>query len=294
MKKMNLPTIFTNMKSYISIIIAVFFCSGLFAQTTYNAEKKYDYPRSVIIVEGADGTSVEVIDNSGSVNKVNCRGEGDNYIRSSSRFNRVGTDCCGNWDIVSNGLCFGFVATPGSPSALSPDMGKSMEIGWLNIIAMERQLYRGWAMSLGIGIDWRNYRSTKGLVYESTGGHTEPGANDKPWYRFSRIKIFSLQFPLLWTKNFKKRSGMTPAIGFGTIFNLNTHGSVKTSWRDENGKKRNAVSNDIGQRIFTIDIYGQIRLGDVGVYVRYSPYKILTGQTPFDYRPLSVGVSLFY
>lgn len=256
--------------------------------------KTYNNPTSVIITENAGNTKVEVIDDEGNVDIVEGYGDGNSVIKSSTRFNRIRTGCCERWELITNGLNFGFVATPGTSDAISPDMGKSMEIGWLNIVALERRLRTGWAVSLGIGIDWRNYRSTRGLVFESHEGHASVTESHDANLRFSRIKIFSVQFPLLWTKKFKKVGGLTPGIGFGGIFNLNTHGSIKTSWKNENGKKENLASNDIGQRRFTIDLYGEVRLGDIGLYVRYCPYKILTRSEILDYRPLSAGVTIFY
>ncbi len=255
---------------------------------------RYEEPESLTIIEGADKVSVEVIDQEGFPRGFAYQGGGNKLVKSSTRYNRFRADCCGGWDVTTNGLYFGFICTPGTSASLSPDMGKSMEIGWLNIIAVERRLGMGWRMSLGVGIDWRNYRSTQGLVFESEGGNVKVSDNPMEGYRFSRIKIFSVQFPLLWTKTFKRRSGLQPGLGFGAIFNCNAHGSVKTSWKDERGKNRSITSDNIGQRKFTIDLYGELRLSDVGVYVRYSPYKILTGTQVLDYRPLSVGVSLFY
>ncbi|MDE5882770.1 MAG: hypothetical protein K2H60_13685 [Muribaculaceae bacterium] len=283
------------MKTLISILIVL-----LGAACCYGSEFRdtvgtyYQEPQALIISENSDEVSVEIIDNEGFHRGFSYPAGGNKLVKSSRGYNRFRADCCGDWDVTTNGLYFGFICTPGSASSLSPDMGKSLEIGWLNILGIERRLGMGWRMSLGVGIDWRNYRSTQGLVYGSENGHVEVSDNPMEGYRFSRIKIFSVQFPLLWTKTFKRRNGLKPGLGFGAIFNCNAHGSVKTSWKDEGGKNRSVSSDNIGQRKFTIDLYGQLRLGDVGVYVRYSPYKILTRTQLLDYRPLSVGVSLFY
>ncbi len=289
------------MEKITAIIVAIIVFTNvsvqtLTAQTVENKDtiKIYNNPSSIIITENGGETRVEVIDNVGNLELTEARGDGNSVIKSSTRFNRISTGCCGKWHFTTNGLYFGFVSTPGTSESVSPDMGKSMEIGWLNIVALERALKNGWAVGLGVGIDWRNYRSTRGLIYESHDNHASVTTATDPNYRFSRIKIFSVQFPLLWTKQFKKVGGMTPGIGFGAIFNLNTHGSIKTSWKNENGKKENFTNNEIGQRRFTIDLYGQVRWGDLGLYLRYSPYKILTRSEILDYRPLSVGVTLFY
>lgn len=278
--------------SLLVVILGISSCYGYEYRDTVGIY--YEHPQALIISEGQDEVSVEIIDNEGLHRGFSYPAGGNKLEKSSRGYNRFRADCCGHWDVTTNGLYFGFICTPGTASSLSPDMGKSLEIGWLNILGIERRLEMGWRMSFGVGIDWRNYRSTQGLVYEGEKGKVTVTDDTMEGYRFSRIKIFSVQFPLLWTKTFKRRNGLRPGLGFGAIFNCNAHGSVKTSWKDEGGKNRNISSDNIGQRRFTIDIYGQLRLGDVGVYVRYSPYKILTRTQLLDYRPLSVGVSLFY
>ena len=254
---------------------------------------KYYDARNLTIIENEEGVKVEVTDADGETTYFNNASKGDGHSKITSGFNRIKVGCCDRWDLVCGGLNFGFVTTPGTSSAASPDMGKSMEIGWLNIIGVERRLPQNWRWSLGVGIDWRNYRSTSGLVFATEDRHVNLSDEEIEGYRFSRIKIFSLQFPLLMTKKFKKRSGLSPSISFGPIFNLNPHGSVKTSWKDEKGKNRYISTDKIGQRKFTIDLYGQLTLSEMGVYVRYTPYKILTGAVAPDYRSLSVGIILF-
>lgn len=265
-----------------------------FGTTTSDTVLNFNNPKSVIISENPDGVNVDIRDAYGNNIKIGCSGTGDRVVRSSKRFNRISTDCCGNWSLTSNGLYFGFVSTPGSPAAYSPDMGKSLEFGWLNILAFERKLPKNWRVSFGIGIDWRNYRSTRGLVYEMEDGHASASPIPMPGYKSSRIKIFSLQFPLLWHKRFRKTGGMYPGLSFGAIFNYNTGGSMKTTWRAEDGASCKFSTGHIGQREFTIDLFGSVKMGCIGIYARYSPYKILMNSSVLDYRPLSVGFMLFY
>lgn len=283
------------MKNRILLLIFIILASpGAFAEETRDTVVRYDFARSLTIAENEDGVTVEVIENDGKVTVFDNHTSGDRLIRSTSRFNRISCGCCGRWHLTCGGLNFGFVYAPGTSADHRPDMGKSMEIGWLNIIGLERRLTRSWNMSLGIGIDWRNYRSTTGLLFNPDEGHISISDEAPDGYRFSRIKIFSVQFPLLFTKTFRRTSGLSPAIGFGPIFNCNPHASVKTSWRDEKGKNRSISSDNVGQRKFTIDIYGHLSFGSFGIYARYSPYRILTGASSPDYRTLSAGVILFY
>lgn len=282
------------MKTFILFLITLLCSFPVKGIAVSDSTVYYVEPKSVIITENSTGAEVEVIDKNDGLHKFECQSRGNNMITASTRFNSIHADCCGNWYIKSSGLYLGFISTPGSDEAISPDMGKSIEFGWLNLISVERQLSYRWGVSLGFGLNNRSYRSTRGLVYESDEDHITVSERPIDGYRFSRIKIFSLQFPLLFKKSFSKRGGMTPGLSFGPIFNLNTSGSIMTSWKDEHGKNQKTVTKNIGQRFFTIDLYGQIRLGDLGIYVRYSPYKILQSSRLIDYQPLSVGISLGY
>lgn len=279
-------------KTILSIIMAAFAAIGAVAQTPADTVFKFSDPLSVTISENAGGVTVSVLD-SDTVRTVISRGTSESGTRRSrQQYNRISAGH--NWDVVSGGIMLGFNSTPSADFA--PEMGKSLEIGWLRIVALQRRFRHGWNLSLGVGIDWRNYRSTTGTMYVADGGKISASAfSPGTDYRFSRIKIFSLQFPLLATKYFGRSSlGYRPSFSFGPVFNWNSHGSVLNSWRDADGTVYKTSDKHIGQRKFTIDLMAQLSMGPVGVYVRYSPYKVLTGATAPDFHSLSAGFSFFY
>lgn len=41
------------------------------------------------------------------------------------------------WEVISGGIAFGFCSAPGAPSAAGIEMGKSFELSWLNILAVQ-------------------------------------------------------------------------------------------------------------------------------------------------------------
>ncbi|MDE5635719.1 MAG: hypothetical protein K2I52_05375 [Muribaculaceae bacterium] len=69
----------------------------------------------------------------------------------------------------------------------------------------------------------------------------------------SRIKIFSLGFPLLYTQ---KIPGTTLSVTAGGIFNINTHASLKTTYKNESGNRIEEYSDGISRRRVSFDIYG--------------------------------------
>lgn len=282
------------MKKILFSIIFVFAVAAASASETADTVITFSNPMSVTVSESREAVKVAVVDGD-TVTTVITQENGGNAVHRSTqqfRFPRGGN----NWAVITGGFVLGFVNTPGSGDEVSPEGGKSLELGITNIIGIQREFSSSAALSLGIGVDWRNYRSTKGLMYVADNGRV--GVSRFPLgtdYRFSRLKIFSLQFPLLMTFKFKGNiAGLYPNLAFGPVFCWNTHGSLKSSWREADGSVATYTDNHIGQRKFTIDLMARASLGYVGLYVRYSPYKALTGGGAPDFRPLSAGVSLFF
>jgi len=271
------------------MVLATF---GLAANNVADTVMTFLRPINVTIAEGAGGVEVDVVDDDTVKTVFKCEAEGNVRYHTSQQFSWNLRES--PWYVVFGGFSLGFVNTPGSDGGISPEGGKSLELGIFHACAVSLNFAKWWDVTFGIGFDWRNYRSTKGLMYVPDGGKIHvshfPEGTD---YRFSRIKIFTLQFPLLLKRNFNAYvAGFRPNFAFGPIFCLNTHGSVKSSWREADGTVSTFTDNHIGQRKFTIDFMARISLGGVGVYVRYSPYKTLTGGGVPDFRPLSAGITI--
>lgn len=199
------------------------------------------------------------------------------------------------WEIISGGVGFGFCSAPGAPSAAGIEMGKSFELSWLNILAVQARNRYGNSFSFGVGINWRNYRTTLANNFVVNDGQVEIGnypEGVEP--RLSRIKIFSVQFPLLYRQHLpfgitKERMSVT----FGPIFNLNSHASVLSAWKTDDVKSEYKV-NGINIRPFTIDLFASVHFWDFcSLYVRYSPYKAMTGNHPMNFHQFSTGILFF-
>ncbi|MDE7335745.1 MAG: hypothetical protein K2N10_05495 [Muribaculaceae bacterium] len=208
----------------------------------------------------------------------------------------IGPQSSVRWDLTCGGLGFGFCSALGAPSAAGIEMGKSFEISWFHIAAVEATNRFGNSFSLGIGLDWRNYRTTLGGGFMAPDGHVDVCAAEQlpEAVRLSRIKIFSLQLPLLYTQTLPfgiTKSGF--ALSFGPIFNFNTHASVLTAWQTGSAMSEYKAEG-INVRKFTIDLFASLSLcKGFRIYARYSPYKALTGRYPLNFRTLSTGVLFF-
>lgn len=200
------------------------------------------------------------------------------------------------WDLLAGGPGIGWINSCGQPDGLGLEMSKSLEVSWTCALAVGYRLpWKSGQISLGIGFDWRNYRiSTSQTCFMPTRDNAVAvtGYQEGATGRGSRLKVFSLGFPLLYRHRFPVRFlGDGLSVKFGAIFNINPHGSLKTKWVDAEGNNVVAKSNEIGQRKFTVDIFGALHIkGGLHLYVRYSPQSVL--KTGPSFTPFSTGLIL--
>ena len=144
------------------------------------------------------------------------------------------------------------------------------------------------SVSLGFGIDWKNYRMTGDTRFvKAPDGNV---ALEKYPLQvspdFSRIKVFSLTANLGFTHSFDKDFW----IGFGPVVNFNVYGSILTEY-SMYGDDIKRKEKDIRQRPITID--WMLRLGIMGVpfYLKYSGDNVLK-DGGVKFRSLSFGLYL--
>ena len=143
-------------------------------------------------------------------------------------------------------------------------------------------------ISLGLGIDWRNYRMTDGMHF-TKGPDGNVTVEKMPLEfepKFSRIKVFSLTATLRYEHDF----GDGFAIGFGPIFNYNAYASIKTRYKLL-GDKLQHTEKKIRQRPFTIDWMLNMRIAGFPFYVKYSNDDVLK-DGGVKFRSLSFGLYL--
>lgn len=290
----------------ISFIAALFFAAGAaFAQERPDTILSVTNPSSVTVTETPEGFGV-------SVTTVNSEGESrseysesfDYPVRVDARRWRSHLSLTpsgrSHWEVTMGGPGIGWVNACGQPDGLGIEMGKSLEISWLNALSVSYTLpWRSSRISLGIGFDWRNYRISTGatrFIPTENGGVTfgeyPEGVNPKG----SRLKVFSFGVPLVWHQRLPFRIfGDRCYVGLGAIFNYNSHASMKTKWELPDGSKAEQNINHIGQRRFTVDFIGTVRIwSGINLYVRYSPQSVLRGPGQPRFTPLSSGIILFY
>lgn len=194
------------------------------------------------------------------------------------------------WDLISGGWGFGWVSAIADDPSMHVNMWKSNELTWAIILGVRMTRGRS-SLAMGLGIDWRNY-VTKGNSYFDMGEDGkitlmpyEPGTHKHR----SRIKVFSLQIPLLYGVDMGHKRNWR--FNLGPILNFNTSGSIKTQYT-MGDRDYSIKTHDIHQRPVTVDIFGEIKYKSIGVYVRYSPMKVMKTSTGLDFNTISTGIML--
>ena len=187
------------------------------------------------------------------------------------------------------GVGFGFVNALGAPDPMNVNMAASYEV-FADLLTYGRYVGPHADLSIGFGINWRNYRMNGRTRFVMNGDciglSPYPDGAD---IDFSRIKVFSLTFPFRYTQHLSKHFTYSLA----AILNVNTYASLKTHYTLD-GEKHHSVFKDIRQTPITVDFMGQVQFHSVGLYVKYSPCRMLNTDFGPDFSHLSAGITLFY
>lgn len=192
---------------------------------------------------------------------------------------------------------FGFAEAVGAPSVMDVSMGKSYEIGMSHLIGLEYNFSSSNMAGVGFGLNWTNYRMTGNNCFMIDDGKVAVGQYpDDVEGRFSRLKVFSMRFPVYYIHYFRgvKLVGGSPlGVRLEASFNYNSHGSLKTAWIDAEGRDATYRTNCIGQRKFTVDFTASVKLLPyVGVYARYSPMDVLADGRGPAFNTFTTGLCL--
>jgi hypothetical protein len=282
---------------------------GLLAALSASAQNTSDEdsvvvknPQKVTVVTTKDAQRIEILGSEVSPNyrysrTVNLRSDAITIIQQNSDldFNipfmhsRSGKKHAGSNSIEMGNFGIGFVNAIGAPSGMDVKMGSSFEFFLENVVAYKRN-FSNKTVSIGVGIDWRNYRMTDQTCFIKDGPNIGlgpmPGASD---VKFSRLKIFSWTMPVMYSQSLGHHVGLS----LGPILSVNTYGSLKTRYTDENGAKHKYFNKNIHQTPVTVDFKGELNFGVIGVYVKYSPCNVLQSQYGPKFQSLSMGIVLF-
>lgn len=187
-------------------------------------------------------------------------------------------------DVTMRGFGIGFVDALDAPKGMNVDMGASYELMAPSIF--EWAWYPGrtsFNVSIGIGLNWKNFRMTDRNRFIPEGNDIVIGAYPEgAAIEFSRLKVFSWMVPLLASYQFNDWLELR----LGPVVNINTHASLKTRYSLE-GKGKKETHNLQHYNRLTVDLMGAVCIKGLGFYVKYSPCDVLD----IDYAPGFKGIS---
>ena len=206
---------------------------------------------------------------------------------------------CDDMVCILRDLHAGFTGAVGAPDAMDTQMGKSFELGIGELVAYQHNFGRSSrnAFSVGVGINWRNYRMTGMNRFDMVDdGVVVTDYPDDVVACYSRIKVFSMAFPISYYYNSPVRmlGKSTLAFKLSGILNYNSHASMQTRYDLADGTKVKENYDKIGQHKFSIDVRLSVRIAPgVGLYFTYSPYHVLKSShgSP-QFSTISTGISI--
>lgn len=219
--------------------------------------------------------------------------------RFSSPFLPKAKNVVENRDAVQflDGLHAGFVTMLGAPQGMDVEMGKSFEIGIDQIIGYKVTSHKQpGGLSVGLGINWRNYRMTANtrFLINPDGYVTTAPFPEGTTGCYSRLKVFSLEVPVTYQFYTRIRAiaGTHMTFTIGAILNWNSHSSLQSAWTDDTSNQRiKQTIRDFGQRKFTVDLIATWKVApQIGLYCRYSPMKLFKAEAGPSVTSLSTGL----
>lgn len=298
-----------SIRHYILLNVVLTFIVGAHsnsqAQEAPDTLIKVDTPSSLLITENSKGSVITVKginDNDNLETTVKIDYPKNSSVKSSQSVKRAyPIEIPGmhnnkkGWKCYIDGITIGLNRPCGLGANGGLQWSKSIEIGWLNCFAVGYS-WDNASLSFGLGFDWRNYKSTTSDRYLTTTpskGIEWADANLLPEgsiLKNSRLKVFSLQFPLLF------RTAIPNSclrLKLGPIFNFNSHYSIMTNYINFNGDSNELFNENIGQRRFTVDFFGSVSVLNIaGLFVRYSPMKVINSIEGINFRPFTIGITL--
>ena len=283
----------------------------LFAAMMVTATTAFAAENDTLIIEKPQRVTIITND---SLQSIRVKGkEGDNHFDYQNTIqlidsNYVSTETYNKslWDLMPFGqkneddddntelvmsLAAGFCTAVGTPDGISIPVGPSWEIDW-TIAEFRYRLKEkmGHYLSVGFGLDWRNYRMTNQhrFVKDDNGNISVEGYPNGSNPKFSRIKVLSLTVPFQY-HYYLKGNSFIKGFSFGPVLNFNTYSSIKTRY-SVNGEKQKEFAKDLHKNPVTVDFMVKLRMKYFGFYAKYSPCNVLDTTYGPKFKSMSFGV----
>lgn len=197
------------------------------------------------------------------------------------------------WDCVSQGIGFGWLDAVRENPEMGTSMWRSYEFTWLMTLGVRMSWSRHHSLACGLGLNWQNFHTRKPWYFHKNpdGRISLEKYDEGVTHHRSRIQLFSLQVPLIYTLSFGHKNKVYAKIGPVVCFNVG--GNIMTEY-DYEGREYSIKTGKIGQRPVTVDGILNIGYGGIGAYVRYAPMSKMRTSTGLDFGSLSTGIMVAF
>ena len=196
---------------------------------------------------------------------------------------------------IINGLQFGMGLVSATSQAPGMDINMSnagFEFFLNNLVMWEYRPIKNTSLTMGFGVDWRNYRMKGNTRFIKDGTNITLGAYPEDAdINFSRLKIFSLTLDLM----LRQRLFGHVSMAAGPVVNFNTSGTLKTRYTLVNGDNRESIkerNRNIHQNAVTVDFKGELKIDPIAFYIKYSPMNVLDTNYGPKFRSISAGAMI--
>ncbi len=295
------------------VIAAIIICGSAAVALSTAAQESPDTvmnvtgAKSVVITNDGSGVNISVTDPDGEPYDYYVDNPTDGHMSTFQSWNRINLNNCdrggcddpSRWSgsVVFSGIDFGFITGCGD---VPVETNRSFEVGIENLLSLSinSPAIHPWqsSFSFGFGLNWRIYSMTRATSFAAypDGNVFLSGWMDGINPKKSRLNTFSLQFPVLYKlATPAKLWGGRLSFTAGAVLNWNTYAGITNSWQDADFIDCSAHYGSLHQRHFTCDILGKVNIGEIGLYIRYSPMSIFSKANGPEMCPLMVGFTLF-
>lgn len=148
-------------------------------------------------------------------------------------------------------------------------------------------------LTMGFGLDWRNYYMDGDVFMESDGLGVRMAPSTIA-YKSARLRSLHLTTPLFleWQPTFGNRKDFF--ITAGVVGGYKAFANYKVTYKDRDRtiKDKTAKGREMHMPSLILDYMVQVGMRDAAVYAKYSPFGLFkSGQGP-DVHPVSIGVIL--
>ncbi|MDE6159183.1 MAG: hypothetical protein K2F69_03680 [Bacteroidaceae bacterium] len=286
------------------ILAALSICNTAMAENA-NDTVTVEQPRSVEIISTENGTTVNIQGRKGEPAyqySHSLTTPTDNYIFHSginpdswqfdvgpfSMQKNVKRNRLAKYSSATK-FAFGWNEAPGAPAQMDVTPFKSWELWWIVYEQRIRPRANKNMFSVGIGLDWRNYRMKEDMRFTKQDGQIQlVGYPDGAIPSYSRIKVFSLNVPIRY--QFRARKA---GFSVGPVINFNLYSSLRTKYKLDGKKHIEKDNTSAYVTPVTVDLMATVRIGGIlEIYAKYSPMDVLRTDKGPNFQSLSFGILL--